>query len=136
MFWFYNIIITLAYAYSERNGGAAMKIKSKNYNYEPIGMRIKKARLEKNYTQLQIAELLNVSCQHISDIERGLNGMSIPSLMDICKILNVDADYILFGTPVKSEKNPISAILSKMTPEQSMYAEEILIAYAKSCGIK
>lgn len=111
-----------------------MKIKT-NYNYEPIGKRIKSVRQERKYTQEYLAEKLNVSTQHISDIERGLNGMSIPALMEICKILDIDADYILFGVS-KSSNNPINKLISKMTPEQSMHAEEILTAYAKSCGIK
>lgn len=113
-----------------------MKIKTKNYNYEPIGLRIKNIRRQKRFTQEYIAEKLNVSCQHISDIERGLNGMSVPSLMELCRVLDTDADYILFGTSTRSENNPINDIISKMSPQQSLHAEEILMAYAKSCGIK
>ena len=113
-----------------------MKIKVKNYNYEPIGKRINSVRLEWKYTQEYVAEKLDVSCQHISDIERGLNGMSVPALMEFCKVLEIDADYLLFGTATRNEKNPINAVISKMTPERSMHAEEILMAYAKSCGIK
>ena len=117
-------------------GRKTMKIKVKNYNYEPIGKRIKSVRLERKYTQEYVAEKLDVSCQHISDIERGLNGMSVPALMEFCKVLEIDADYLLFGTATRNEKNPINAVISKMTPEQSMHAEEILMAYAKSCGVK
>ncbi len=113
-----------------------MKIKSKTYNYGPIGQRIKNARLGKGYTQGHMAELLNVSCQHISDIERGLNGMSIPMLMDICKILDVGADYILFGTVTTSGNSPINSVINKMSPEQSMYALELLEVLTKSFGIK
>jgi len=114
-----------------------LKIKAKDYNYEPIGTRIKTARVNKKYTQEYVAEKLDVSCQHISDIERGLNGMSIPSLMEICRVLEVSADYILFGiTSDATVSNPINTILNQMTPQQSMYAEEILKAYAKSCGIR
>lgn len=104
-----------------------MKIKIKNYDYEPISMRIRAARKNKKFTQEYIAEKLNVSCQHISDIERGLSGLSVPMLMELCKILEVDADYILFGMASKSSSNPINHILSKLTPQQAMYAEEIVI---------
>lgn len=114
-----------------------LKIKVKDYDYEPIGARIKTARRNKRYTQEYVAEKLNVSCQHISDIERGLNGISTPSLMRVCRILEVSSDYILFGTICDvSSSNPINDILNKMTPQQSMYAEEILRTFAKSCGIK
>lgn len=113
-----------------------MKIKIKNYDYEPIGARLKKARQQKKYTQEYVADKLNVSCQHISDIERGLNGMSVPTLMELCKILDVDADFLLFGTVTRKKDNPINELIDKMTPQQSMHALEILTAYAKSCGIK
>ncbi len=113
-----------------------MKIKTPNYNYGPIGQRIKSIRIERKLTQENVADKLNVSCQHISDIERGLNGMSVPALMEFCRALNVDADYILFGTATRNDHNPINAVITKMTPEQSIHAEEILMAYAKSCGIK
>ena len=56
--------------------------------------------------------------------------------MDICKALDTDSDYILFGTVTRDNHNPLNKYLAKMTPQQSMYAEEILIAYSKSCGIK
>ena len=112
-----------------------MKIKAKCYDYESIGRRVRKIRQERNMTQEALAEKLNVSNQHISDIERGLNGMSVPSLMEICRTLDIDADYILFGTYTRAASNPINRIISRMTPTQSMYAEEMLTAYAKSCGI-
>lgn len=64
----------------------------------------------------------------------GFNGLSVPSLMELCRILEVDSDYILFGVSGASE-NPIQKLLKKMTPEQAMYAEEILTAYAKACKI-
>ncbi len=111
-------------------------MKIKEYDYEPIGARIKKARSARKYTQEYLAEAINVSCQHISDIERGINGISISTLMDICKVLDTDADYILFGTVTRDDHNPLNKYLAKMTPQQSMYAEEILRAYSKSCGIK
>ena len=112
-----------------------MKIKAKCYDYESIGRRVRKIRQERNMTQEALAEKLNVSNQHISDIERGLNGMSIPSLIDLCIALDTDADYILFGTYTREKSNPINRIVSRMTPTQSMYAEEILTAYARACGI-
>ena len=111
-----------------------MKIKSGIYDYGPMGQRIKNARKEKRLTQEYLAERLDVSVQHISEIERGFSGLSVPSLMEICRILEVDSDYILFGVSGESE-NPIQKILKKMSPEQAMYAEEIITAYAKACKI-
>lgn len=99
-------------------------------------MRIKTSRKNKGYTQEYLAEKLNVSTQHISDIERGLNGVSVPALMDLCNALDVSADYILFGTAANHYDNPIILLLEKLTSHQRMYAEKILQVYVNSCGVE
>ncbi|MGN1097300.1 MAG: helix-turn-helix domain-containing protein [Clostridia bacterium] len=105
------------------------------YDYTAVGMRIKSARKAKNFTQEYVAEQIDVGCQHISDIERGACGLSISSLIDLCRVLEIDADYILFGRAAGNGL-PINGILQKMTEEQRMYAEEFVRLYAKSCGIE
>lgn len=110
-------------------------MKINGYDYAPIGKRIKQARLEKKYTQEFLANKIGVGMQHISDIERGLAGMSVASLLDILAVLECDADYILLGKSTTDPNNPINKILLNMTQEQRMYAEELLKVYAKSCGI-
>lgn len=110
-------------------------MKISEYDYEPIGKRIKQARLAKKYTQEYVANKIGVGMQHISDIERGLAGMSVASLLDILTVLECDADYILLGRSTSNPNNPINKITSNMTQTQRMYAEEILKVYAKSCGI-
>jgi len=107
-------------------------MKIKEYNYEPIGKRIKKLREQNKYTQEQLAEKINKGSQHISEIERGLSGLSISSLMDICKIFNVDSDYILFGK-INEGNNPFNKLLEQLNPQQTLYAENILEIYVKSC---
>ncbi|MCI9626070.1 MAG: helix-turn-helix transcriptional regulator [Clostridia bacterium] len=110
-------------------------MKINEYDYEPIGKRIKQARLTKKYTQEILADKIGVGTQHISDIERGLAGMSVASLLDVLTVLEYDADYILLGKSKTGPNNPINKIISNMHQEQRMYAEELLRVYAKSCGI-
>ena len=62
-----------------------------------IGMRIKSSRETAGYTQEKLAEMVNVSTQYISDLERGNVGTSIPTLIKICQSLNVSSDFILMG---------------------------------------
>ncbi len=108
----------------------------KDNNNVAIGERIKSIRLKRNLTQEMLAEKVNLgSAQQISDIERGLCGLSVAKLMDFCRILEIDADYLLFGTVTRDAENPLNKYLSKMTPEQSRCVEELIIAYAKSCNI-
>ena len=63
-----------------------------------IGKRIQKARQEAGMTQAALAEKLDVNVQYISDLERGVVGTSIQTLISICSILRVSSDSILFGT--------------------------------------
>lgn len=66
-------------------------------NFE-IGKRFKVAREEAGLTQQQLSNLLEVNSQYISDVERGLVGLSILSIIKISEILNVTTDYIIKGT--------------------------------------
>ena len=61
-----------------------------------IGERIKSAREASGRTQEQLAEAIEVSPQYISDLERGVVGISIPTLKRLCTFLAVSSDQILF----------------------------------------
>ena len=61
-----------------------------------IGERIKFSREERGLTQEQLAEAIEVSPQYISDLERGVVGISIPTLKRLCTHLAVSSDRILF----------------------------------------
>ena len=62
-----------------------------------IGDRVKEAREAKDLTQLQLAEMMEVSEQTIGNIERGAKGTRLANFVKLCEILEVSADYILFG---------------------------------------
>lgn len=112
-------------------------MRTKDDTNTAIGERIKEIRTKLNMTQETLAEQVNLgSGQQISDIERGLCGISITKLIEFCKALDIDADYLLFGTSTRSKNNPINKYLSKMSAEQSRCAEQLISTYAKFCGIK
>ena len=62
-----------------------------------MGMRIQAVRKERGLNQDQFAELLEVSKQTVSSIERGTKGTKLANFVKICQILEVSADYLLFG---------------------------------------
>ena len=62
-----------------------------------IGEQIKQARERAKLTQEQFAERIDVSPQYVSDLERGVVGVSIATLKRICTTLCVSSDKILFG---------------------------------------
>lgn len=72
-------------------------MKIKPYDYAPVGERVKNARVMRELTQEQVANYIGVNSKHLSSVERGERGLSISSLMDLCKFLDIDADYILLA---------------------------------------
>ena len=61
-----------------------------------IGEQIKAAREEAGQTQEQLAEAIEVSPQYISDLERGVVGISVSTLKRLCVCLAISSDRILF----------------------------------------
>lgn len=105
-------------------------------NFE-IGNRIQEIRLSKKMTQEALAEKANFSsANHVSQIECGVKGISVPKLMELCKVLDVEADYLLFGVKKENAETLIGKYLDKMTDEQAAYVLELVKVYAKSCKIE
>lgn len=73
-----------------------------------IGQRLKKARIEKNMTQENLAEKIDVSVAFLSRIERGISHINLKRLSEICSILDVSEGYILNGASSSSEQYLIS----------------------------
>ncbi len=60
-----------------------------------MGERIRVARESAGLTQENLADVIDVSPQYVSDLERGVVGTSIPTLIKICDCLSVSSDYLL-----------------------------------------
>ena len=74
---------------------------------EKIGKFIAKMRKEKDLTQEQFAERIEVSPQYISDLERGVVGIAIPTLKRACVALGTSSDQILFGVAMEKRNAAI-----------------------------
>lgn len=69
-----------------------------------INERIKEIRIQRNQTQEQIANILNIPYQQYSKYERGIHIMNIEKLIILAKHYNVSLDYI---TGIIDEIKPI-----------------------------
>lgn len=67
-------------------------------DYKAIGHRIKQARRDRNYTQAHLAELLSVTPEYISRVERANTQPSLKILGKIADLLSVNLTYLLEGT--------------------------------------
>lgn len=63
-----------------------------------IGERIKNRRIELGLTQTDIKNTTGISSGNMSDIEHGNRFPSIPTLIQLCSILDCTSDYILSGS--------------------------------------
>ena len=64
-------------------------------NLKRIGLRIKEARRERKISQAELAEKLEISISHMSEIENGKTSFSIDIFMRMTEILQVSADMLL-----------------------------------------
>ncbi len=84
----------------------------KNINLE-IGERIRQARTSLGLSREKLSEMLNISALFLGFIECGQRGMSISTLMNISRVLNVSTDYILTGKiPLEPKQELINAVNS------------------------
>lgn len=87
-------------------------------------------------TQEVLAEKANIcNSQQMSNIERGLAGVSVARFKDICKVLDIEADYLLFGISLNNAETVFHKYLDKMNSSQVENLLELVKVYAKSCGI-
>ena len=65
--------------------------------YVEIGLRLRRIRREKDYTQEQMAEMLGISTAYYGKIERGVNSLSIKRLHTLNVKLGIDITYLITG---------------------------------------
>ena len=82
-----------------------------------IGEQIRLAREQAKLTQEQFAERIEVSPQYISDLERGVVGISIPTLKRACVTLGTTSDQILFGVASESRYITIEKRCTNLSDE-------------------
>lgn len=67
------------------------------FHYQSMGIRIKTRRKELKIKQAELAEMLEISNNHMSSIENGKQKPSLDTFIGICRCLNVSPDYLLLG---------------------------------------
>lgn len=104
----------------------------KPFNVE-VGQRVKQSRESAGLTQERFSELIGLGVKHISAIERGAVGVSLPTLKSICEILAIPADTLLFdpvnqdGQNIRDlEVRQITEKLSRLPEQEFQVVKEIM----------
>lgn len=71
-------------------------------NYKAIGKRIKIARIKADITQERLAENINLSPTHLSNIETGTTKVSLTSIVKLANALSVTVDDLICESVLKS----------------------------------
>lgn len=90
-------------------------------DYKLIGERLKKARIQKGYTQDKLSEMINVSIAYLSRIETGQAHINLKRLNELCGILGVSEAFILNGAANNSVSylnDELNSILKDCTPDK------------------
>lgn len=97
-----------------------------------IGLEIKAAREKAKMTQEEFAEAVDVSPQYVSNLERGIVGVSLSTFKRICTVLNVSSDQILFGADNTIPLSMIAEKCKNLSGEQLVILSEIVGKYVEA----
>ena len=97
-----------------------------------LGKRIRESRINKGYTQQDLADRAEIGVVYISEIERGIKMPSLNSFIKIINALDVSADYVLRDELPSGKKHIFDELthkLENLTLKQRKGAAAILDAY-------
>ncbi len=66
-------------------------------DYEKVGMRICQTRKKKGWSQDELANQCGMSVSSVEQIERGTSILNLDKLVNLCKVLDIGADELLWG---------------------------------------
>ena len=69
-------------------------IKMRKVNQVKIGKKIKKLRQNKGLTQRELAQKLELTTRHVSDIEQDRSKASYDVLIQMCKLFEISMDTL------------------------------------------
>lgn len=75
--------------------GICIKIFIGEYGQMKFNERLKSIRIECNMTQKQVYERLNMSANGYASYEQGRTEPNIETIVKLCSIFDVSADYLL-----------------------------------------
>lgn len=125
------MFVKLAFRYSNSDKVVIPMREKKEINIQ-IGKQVKLAREKSRLTQEQLAEQLECTPQYLSDLERGVVGISVALLKRLCVVLGVSSDDILFA---EESKNTLETIEEKgrvLSDRQFQLLVEIVDRYIEA----
>lgn len=104
-------------------------------DYSVIGNRIKKARINKKYTQQDLSDKMGISPAYVSKVEKGKNHFNVKRLAQASQLLEVPEGYFLDGTSIDSKNyldKDLYNLIKKCSPRDQKIIYDIVKIFAKS----
>jgi len=101
-----------------------------------IGSRVRTQREYLGITREGLCNFVNISPQFLSEIERGVKGVSAETLYKLCEGLGVSADFVLMGKKGIADVSMISRTLSTLDEKYIPLAEDLLKTFFKTVSLK
>lgn len=98
-------------------------------NLKQIGSRIRKARKDKSISQIDLADMVQISTSHLSDIENGKTNIGLDIFIRITESLQVSADWLLQSN-VPNVKNIQNNELTELLSDCSSAEKQAIIKMA------
>lgn len=100
-------------------------------DYKAIGRRIKFARIRKEVTQESVAEKVQMSLQHISNIETGNTKLSLPAIIAMANAVGTSVDEFLSDN-VKHSKHVFIKEANEVFSDSDDYEVRVLVDVLKA----
>lgn len=91
-------------------------------------------RAEQGITRERLAEQVGVSARFLADVEAGKVGLSLPTLVNLCRALGTSADYLLGLTGEPSPWEELGARLRQTDPRYLPGLRKVVQAYLEAVG--
>ena len=101
-----------------------------------IGAKVRAQREYLGMTRDGLCDYVNISPQFLSEIERGVKGVSAETLYKLCEGLGMSADYVLMGKETATDVSGIAKMLSTLDEKYIPLAEDLLKTFFKTVSLK
>ena len=101
-----------------------------------IGANIKQIREKHGLTQEQLSEMMGIGVKSLSAIERGVVGISLTQLKNVCEMLGESSDALIFGNSSNVDARDMTRRLERLTPEQYHIADSIMTKLLEAFRLK
>ena len=104
-----------------------MNRKKETYDRYAVGERIQKQRQNLGISQEMLAEKIDRATKYCSDIERGICGMSVETMLSFAENLNMSLDYMMLG--INEAQEYLDALPEDELQKQTLERDNAYIAY-------